>query len=204
MLTFSQFISQQLDERFINAIGPNHPLKHQHAKELFDMLQKSYAAIGGIHGDGFKSPEDMIHNIPMWKMYKHEGKIKAAAFYKDTGGRKSVAIATDGSREGKLAVAHIKREDVEQKRAWSEVSGPALQFVKRRVGADKIQAAALTPADVERVSGKKTYPAPKNDPEKLAHPDLASKMYQRDIGGHMHTKVGIGTPGKTIVNRLKN
>ena len=49
------------------------------------MIQKAYADQGGMHGSGFKSPEDMVKNIPMWKLSKKDGKVTSVAMYKDSG-----------------------------------------------------------------------------------------------------------------------
>jgi hypothetical protein len=48
----------------------------------------------------------------MWKLKKHNGKIVSAVFYKDKGGRKAVAIATDGSEHGKRGAAEIIMKNV--------------------------------------------------------------------------------------------
>ena len=36
--------------------------------QAWEMLNKTYAPIGGIKGSGFSSREDMIKNIPFWKL----------------------------------------------------------------------------------------------------------------------------------------
>lgn len=195
MDNFAEFA--QLDERYVNLVG-NDPRKHQYADEVHKMLQQSYASIGGIHGDGFKDPEDMKANIPFWKLHIKNGKVKAASFYKDTAGRKRVAIATDGSVEGKLAVAQMSREEIDHPRAWGEASGPSLQFMKRRIGVAKLQANLIHPDVVAKMTGKTIRKPPANDPELLAHPEFKDHFYQREIGGHWHTKVAIGHMGHTI------
>lgn len=129
MLTFNQFIV----ETFINLLPKDKVKKNKHAEEVHDMLTKSYKDQGGIHGSGFKNPGDMVDNIPMWKLHRHEGKIKAAALYKDSQGRKRVAIGTDGSSEGKKAAAHIMLHDLKQDRSYGETSGKSLSFMKKHI-----------------------------------------------------------------------
>ncbi len=70
--TFKEYI----EERFINLLPGDEAEKAKYAAEVHAMLQKAYAPIGGIKGTGFKDHQDMIDNIPMWKLYRHEGQIK--------------------------------------------------------------------------------------------------------------------------------
>ena len=195
MLSFKTY----LEERWVNLIG-NHPDKEQHAQHVYDLVQKAYKDQGGIHGSGFSSPEDMKKNIPMWKLAKNsEGKITAAALYKDNGGRKRVAIATDGSDHGKAAAARIMTDDINRSRSYSEQSGKSLSFLKKNLPAGHLQTLALTHDQVVKMHPDEeiTRP-PADDPEVLRHPELKDHFYQRKIGGHKHTKLMIGTPGKTI------
>ncbi len=68
---------------------------------VWDLLQKSYAPIGGIKGSGFNSKEDM-YNIPFWKTVTVNNKIVAGIMYKDKDFRKTVAVFTDGTKVGKI------------------------------------------------------------------------------------------------------
>jgi hypothetical protein len=161
-------------------------------------IQSSYAKIGGIHGSGFESKEDMIRNMPFWKIAKRGGEVVAVAIYKDKGGRKRVAAGTDGSKEGKEAFADIASSDLDQKRSYSELSGPSLGFVKKRYKGD-ITKHLIKPQDAEAILGLSLqYPVSDTDPEVAAHPELADYFYIRDIGGEPHTKLMLGTPGNKI------
>lgn len=100
---YREIFEQTLTEKFINLIGEKDiEKKREYADRVWDILQRSYAKIGGIKGSGFKSKEDMIKNIPFWKIMKSNGKVIAVKLYKDKNGRKSVAGGTDGSKEAKL------------------------------------------------------------------------------------------------------
>jgi len=195
MHTFKKF----LQERFINLLHDD-PRKQQYAHEVHGMLQKAYEKIGGIHGSGFRSPEDMVKNIPMWKLHKKGGKIRGAVLYKDTNGRKSVATATDGSEEGKKGVAEIYRDDVVRGRAYGERSASALSFTKKVVGAEHLKKHIIPYHHVQKTLGDDTEirRPPHDDPEIQRHPEFKDHFYQRQIGGHWHTKLMFGTPGKNL------
>ena len=195
MHTFKKF----LQERFINLLHDD-PRKQQYAHEVHGMLQKAYEKIGGIQGSGFRSPEDMVKNIPMWKLHKKGGKIRGAVLYKDTNGRKSVATATDGSEEGKKGVAEIYRDDVIRGRAYGERSASALSFTKKVVGAEHLKKHIIPYHHVQKTLGDDTEirRPPHDDPEIQRHPEFKDHFYQRQIGGHWHTKLMFGTPGKNL------
>jgi hypothetical protein len=194
MQRFQTFV----DEHFSNYIG-NDPRKHQDAEELHKLVSKAYEPIGGIHGSGFNSPHDMIKNIPMWKVKKKQGKIIAAALYKDKGGRKKVAVASDGTDEGKKHLASIVKDDAIRNRSYSEISGKSLSFLKKHVPAGTVGSIALPHHEVKRVMpDDEIRPAPQNDPEIVRHPELKKHFYQRKIGNEWHTKIAIGKTGNTI------
>jgi hypothetical protein len=78
MIKFKTFIT----ERYINLIGDD-PKKHEYKHEVHNLLKKSYEKIGGIHGSGFESPDDMVKKVHMWKLAKKDGKIVSAVMYKE-------------------------------------------------------------------------------------------------------------------------
>jgi len=97
---FSEYLIS-IDEHIMNLIGDEEN-KRAHAEKLHSMLKSTYADQGGLHGSGFNSPEDMVKNIPMWKIHKTNGEVHAAAFYKDgPHGRKMVAITSAPTPAGK-------------------------------------------------------------------------------------------------------
>lgn len=185
-----------LTETFVNLLGDD-PAKHEYAEEVFQMLQTAYAAIGGIKGRGFSSPEDMIQNIPFWKLVRRNGKIVAGSMYRDKGGRKRVASFTDGSPEGKAGVAEIMANDFQ--RAYFEVSDRALGFMIKQVGVDFVRQYAKTPEEVAQISGDDIQPVPETDPHLNRFPELKDYFYQRELGGHLHTKIMLGTTGNNII-----
>jgi len=196
MLTFKKY----LEERFINLLPHHESQKQEHAKHVHDMLTKSYADQGGIHGSGFENPESMVKKIPMWKLHKSGGKVRAAALYKDKEGRKRVAIATDGSDEGKKVAARIMVDDIRQGRSYGETSGKSLSFLKKHAG-EHLKKHVKTYDEASKIvksSGDETRKPPENDLEVTRHPEYKDHFYQRQIGGEWHTKLMVGTTGKTI------
>lgn len=192
MKTFKHY----LEERFINLLPHHEDKKREHAEEIHTMLQKAYKPIGGIHGSGFNSPEDMVKNIPMWKIHRHEGKIKAVALYKDKEGRKRVAVATDGSEEGKKGLANIMKNDLTQHRSYGETSGKSLSMIKKHV--PDITQHALKFDQVKSLTKDPIRKPPENDEEIKRHPELKDHFYQRQIGSDWHTKIMLGTPHKAV------
>lgn len=187
-----------LSERFINLFDPEK--KKQYADEVWNLIQTSYQKIGGIKGSGFNSKEDMIKNIPFWKLAKKDGKIVAASLYKDKNGRKRVASATDGTDVGKDQLEILGREDLTRERAYAEISSSSLNFMRRRwKGKRPFEDYIIPPEKAEKILGDNlVYPVSDDDPEVQRHPDLKKYFYQRNIGGHYHTKLMVGTPGLKI------
>ena len=189
-------ITDILVERFVNLLGDD-PEKDKYVDVVWDMITKSYARIGGIQGKGFSTKEDLINNIPFWKLVRKDGDIVAGAFYRDKAGRKRVAVATNGTDTGKVALASIMANDFD--RAYFEVSDPSLRFMVKQVGLDFVQGYALSVEQAQQISGDELQAPPADDPHVVKYPSLANNFYQRDIGGHMHTKIMLGTAGNKIV-----
>lgn len=153
------------------------------ADEVFKILQTSYEKIGGLKGAGFSSPSDMVNSIPFWKLSYDGGKLVAVVMYKDTGGRKLVALGTDGSPAGKSRVSEILR--VEFGRSYSELSGPILGIVKKHF--TEIYNQYVIPSEeVSALIGKEVTPT-------------GEYTYTRDFGGTQLEKELVGSPGKPIV-----
>lgn len=187
-----------LIERYVNLFDPEK--KKAYADVVWDMIQNAYKKIGGIRGSGFSSKEDMIKNIPFWKVAKKDGKVVAVALYKDKGGRKRIASATDGTEDGKEKLEIMGRDDITRQRSYAEVSSSSLKFILRRwKGPEDITKYMILPKDAEKILGDELkYPVSDDDPEVVAHPELKKYFYQREIGGHYHTKLMIGTPGMKL------
>lgn len=202
MLSFRQHIN----ENYKNFIGPDSRKdREQWVDQAWDIVQKSYAHIGGIKGSGFKSKQDMIDNIPFWKIYTKGDKLVAASFYKDKGGRKSIAIATDGSDLGKKIVGDIFKASLGV--SYGEKSGPALATMMKNVPWETLQTFMFTPAQLEKISGEKLIRVEKFGVDNLDSKDkftydkfpiLRPYFYIRELGGEMKLKAAMGTSGLKI------
>lgn len=195
-ITFTEY--RMLNETFINLLPSHIEAKKKHAKEVFDLIHKSYESQGGIKGTGFSSPEEMINHIPMWKLHKKDGKIRSVAMYKDAEGRKRVALGTDGTDEGKKSATHVVTADLQRSRAHMEVSGKSLSFLKKHIDLNPHLHSFESAKKFHATRGDKITRPAEDDPEVVRHPEFKDHFYSRAIGGHQHTKLMLGTQGKTI------
>ena len=178
-----------LNETFLSiGLNPKHEVhRHHHADEIFNLMRKSYANVeGGYGGKGTGTEAEEadiradIHNPNhIIKAVRRNGKISAVTIYKKHHGRKSIAIGTDGTTQGKLDVKKVMMDDKKMERSWAEVSG-APEAIKRKIGFPVVPAHRA-----KELTGK---------------PDIRIKdheRYVRKIGTSDHEKVIMGYPKKT-------
>lgn len=195
-----------LDEAFLKAVGDspdNVEKKEKYKDQVWVILQKSYQSIGGIKGNGFASKDDMVKSIPFWKLVIKNGKVHAVVMYKDKGGRKSVAMGSDGSTFARKHIVAIFQQ--EMKRSYGEKSKAALGLLLKTVPWDILEPFLIKPKDAGIIMKKDTRAIkgvndiPKDAKLTLGkYPKLINYGYLRDIGGNPTFKVMIGTPGKNI------
>jgi len=195
------------NEGFVNLIHDD-PKKSQYVDAVWDMLQTSYARIGGIKGNGFQSKEAMMQ-LPFWKIGTVKGKPVAVTIYKDKKGRKAVASGTDGSDEGKARIRDMMANEL--KRSYGEKSKASLGTALKVIPPDVITQFLIPPTEVAKIDPddkivpiksvpKKDWPADaKQSIDK--YPYLIDYGYMRDFGGTMLFKVMMGTPGNTIIKK---
>lgn len=183
-MEFKEFRQNQqvITERFKNLFFKDTDERLKYADEVWNLLQQSYKAIGGIKGNGFQSKEKMIEVIPFWKLTIRNGKVTTVAMYKDKGGRKRVAIATDGSKQAKADLANSLKDELKTGRAFAEVSGPSLRFIEKQFTKQEM-AKFFVPFDIAKL----------HFPDEELRP-IDDFKYQREIGGEWHEKVMIGNP----------
>lgn len=183
MLNFKSFV--QLDEKVLSpGLNPEHEkFRELHRNQIHDMIQKSYShpSIGGYGGlkSGSEEESKAIHadiSSSLIKMTKRGDKISSVNLYKKQFGRKSIAVATDGTDQGKKDLKKNKLEDHEMKRAWGEVSG-APEAIQKKMGVPVIPIEKM-----RKLTGKTLTPV--GD----------SGHYERTIGGQPHVKIGMGHP----------
>lgn len=205
-MKFKDFVN--MNEAFLNAVGDrDKEIKHKYKVQVWDLLQKSYSAIGGIKGNGFGSPDEMVQKIPFWKMITKDSTVHAVVLYKDKGGRKSVAMGSNGSDFAKKHLANALSH--EMTRAYGEKSKSSLGMVLKTVPWDILEPYLHSP-DVVAKTLKGDHITPiKNVAKHLwpadakitlqRYPKLIDYGYMRDIGGNQVFKVMIGTINKKIV-----
>lgn len=210
MISFRQYLTEQfLTENYKNLIGPESRIeKEAWADQVWEMLQKSYAPIGGIKGSGFSSKEDMINNIPFWKLYVKNGKVIVVVLYKDKSGRKIVALGADGSDFSKEVLSNILKSSL--KVSYSEMSGPFLGFLMKIIPFDELKKYILTIDQVKKLTGDILTPVTDFTYKSLDEKDkktydrfeqLRNYFYIREIGNKNHLKISIGTPNLQIFGK---
>ena len=183
-----------LNERFFNAFS--HRDKVKYSQEIWDMLQRSYKPIGGIHGNGFKDIEDMIKSNHMFKVGLQHGKPVMVTVYKNKdGGRKKVAMGTDGSARGKEIAINSLSSELNTGRAYGEFSGPVFGAAKKLYPPEILTSFLVPATEVSEMIGKEISIGAGPDMKTMGENDPYSQFYyQRDLGGEMHTKVAYGDP----------
>lgn len=185
-------LNETIDNLFIN--DKDVEKRKAMADEVFALLTKSYAKAGGLKGSGTQSPEELITQIPFWKVLRHGTDIKAIVLYKDKNGRKRVAVGTDGSAEAKKFVAEQMILDALEGRAYAEISGHSLAFHKKSM--ERLGHPGLLDTVTVPVSE-----VPALLPKYEIIPIPGSKFeYKRAVGstGELITKRLVGTTGKHI------
>lgn len=200
---FKEFLA----EGFINVIATrDDEARVKYAAAVFDLLQKTYASIGGIKGSGFASKEDMIANIPFWKLYFQGDRLIVAVLYKDKSGRKGVALGTDGSAKAKSILAQILKETA--KVSFGEYSKGVLVFIFKNINIEFLRP-YIVPAvkvsellDTKIIIPTQEYVNDNLEPSDQAlynrYKDWREYFYVREIGGKLFLKMMIGTPYKHI------
>lgn len=128
----------------------------------------------------------MILNIPMWKIIKRNNNITAVFIYKSKPNRKIVAIATDGTTQGKVDLKQILKDEFKLNRSYIEVSGPLLKFIKVIMGPDYDN--IKIPSD--------TVAKLINDEEIRIINDFE---YQRNFKGEWVTKIMLGNINSKVI-----
>jgi hypothetical protein len=155
--------------------------------ELFDLLDTSYAYIGG-HVD-FQRPSDLPANHTLWYAVDTDGDKapEALKFAKSTPyGTKWTGGATDGSAAGKAAYISDTVKSLKTKGNYCEMSDAIMHIMITRYQVPCVS----TQKDVERIIGKSVRWLG-------AHPEGKypgyTGFYARTLGGAEHVKICLGT-----------
>lgn len=195
-----------ITESFVNLIGFNDEILHKkkkYAEDVYNLLQSSYASIGGMKGNGFTSPEDMVKSIPFWKIATYDGIPKAVIMYKDKNGRKAVAVGSDGSEIAAKFVNDIYSNEIS--RAYGEKSKSSLGKLMKTIPWPVLEPFMYSPENAGNVIGKDVTSV--NDVDDLPddavftlqkYPQLQQYGYLRNINGTPTFKIMVGSHGKSI------
>jgi len=151
MKKLTQYIKEQLiTEHFLTLTKKEDMRKY--GEEVWDILQKSYAYIGGIAG--INSIDDLIEDTDLWKLVRRDNKITAIKAYKlKNGGRKSNCGGTDGTIQGKKDIMKIYQEDglMKDRHQYGEYSGKAVSTVLKTGGIPVPAAIAQTILEPKKI-----------------------------------------------------
>jgi len=171
-------------------VGPDSKIGQDVAGDVFDMIQKSYAKIGG-HAK-IRSPGDVGAEYPVWDLADVDDDpepdvARLSSQSSTTGGLKGGVIATDGSAEAKAYLMSMLKVFYSTPGNWSEVSGAMANILIKKLGFKPV-------SDEKRVrellGGKEiTWHGDKNpEGDNMG----ASGWYSRKIGGVEHAKIIVG------------
>jgi len=168
--TFREFVFESIINLF------NESDKDIYVNEIWNLLLNSYKDIEGIKGSGFENKEVMKKKMKLWKLSRKNGKINAGLLYKDKGMRKTVAVFTDGSLEGKKALELMLKDD------FLGVSHSLLKFIKKKMP-NLVRKYAIPSNKVSSIIGKDI--------------EIVSEYeYIKDINGTLIRKIMLGSINK--------
>jgi hypothetical protein len=174
-----------LVERVLNLRTPEE--KEKYANQVWDVLQASYAEIGGFGTAA--TIDELIKKFSLWKVVVRNGDVTAVKVYRDQFGRKSVGVGTNGTYQGKKDIKMMMQDDVKTGRMWVEVSGKPEQLY-RKFGA--------MPIDAKYAEILTKHPIMSISPD--------GYHYTRMIAGKPHEKIiyGVVNLSPEAVEYLKN
>ena len=158
--------------------------------ELFDMIQQTYASIGG-HVD-YKKPSDIPGDADLWKAIDIDSDPEpdVVNFYKRrAGGIKSVGSGTDGTKEAKKALMDNKVKELNKKGNYAEVSGAVAHVLITR---HNIPFVNNEKDAIKALGGKKIEWVGANPNGK--YPDYDGWYYRKLPDGQKHLKIMVGKP----------
>lgn len=162
--------------------------------QAYDLLQKSYAPIGGLLG--VPDADALVNDSDMWKLVNHGNTILAICIYtfKRTG-RKLTACGCLQGPDGKADpgakewLYDILSADMRIRNGWAEVDDKMEHIMQKSGGVP-------VPVDVAELLMKGKH---------FTYKDPDGYHYRRIIGGEEHTKILYANPnGEQIKNNTIN
>ena len=163
--------------------------------EIFKMIQKSYAAIGGNFD--IKSASDMPSDYNKWLAIDVDGDPEPDAVSgskSKPAGMKLTIGATDGSSAGTKAYKEEVAKLLNTDGNYAEMSDAMSHIMIKYYNAPFVD----NEEDVQKVLGKEIeWIGPHPEGKYPKHPG----WYKRKLGGNMHMKILLGRPNGVKVNQ---
>ena len=200
MKSFSQYITEEDSYRASITKGKKRkwfraPLHILHnpdidvTQDIFDLIQKTYAPIGG-HID-FNAVSDIPSDFTQWLVVDvdKDPEIDAVKFAKGgPGGMKFTGSATDGSAAAKKMMLNKTNKILRTKGNYAEVSDAIAHVLIKKY---KIPYVADEQKVRQLLPGKQLTWVGANPNGK--YPDYVG-WYERNLGGSNHLKIMVGSP----------
>ncbi|MCM1441117.1 MAG: hypothetical protein NC131_18235, partial [Roseburia sp.] len=167
-----------LNERYETFFAPDREQKKKYLDQVYELLQKSYARKGGLHG--LDNKEELIDDCDLWKLVRRGDTITAAFLYKTKrGGRKICYAGQNGTDQGKTDFYKVVAEDVRMtdRKAWAEGDEQICHIYIDKYGATPLPAIMV----------KWLFPD-----KKIEKFDPDGYHYYRRIGPHLDRKMMFG------------
>lgn len=169
---------ESLNERFETMFSKDREEKLKWLDQVWDVLNKSYSHIGGLHG--INSKEELVDDCDLWKLVRRGNTVTTAYLYKTKrGGRKMCYCGQNGTEQGKKDFYMLAAEDVKliDRLAWGEGDDKICHIFIDKLGAAPIPAEMV----------KWLFPD-----KKIEKFDPDGYHYYRMIGGHLDRKMMFG------------
>lgn len=181
--------SQMITESVVNLFDTDKKDKEKYKDQVWDIMQKSYEKQGGLHGSGFKNPDDMVQNIPFWKLDVVDGEVLCVVMYKFSENKSGVEMRKcvgfgrlyDEDRKALISKKFINIIKHDLDRSIMEISDNVIEFLRKIYG-PQLDKYKFTVDQVKQILKK----------DDIVKVD--DYKYERKIGGNIkHEKLLIGT-----------
>lgn len=173
---------ESLNETFETFFEADRKQKLKYLDQVWDVLNKSYARKGGLHG--IDSKEELVDDCDVWKLVRRGNIITAAFLYKTKrGGRKICYAGQNGTDQGKKDFYMVVAEDVKltDRLAWAEGDDQICHIYIDKYGATPIPAVMV----------------------KWLFPDKKIEKFDPD-GYHYYRRIGVNLDRKMMFGNIGN
>ena len=174
-----------LEKNKTTHIKSSSPDAREMEDDVFDLIDKSYAPIGG--NLKVSKASDVGSEYSDWVVADVDDDPEPDVFVggKQKGGMKAGAFATDGTPIAKASLSNIQ-QDLLTAGWWTEVSGAPAHILINKLGMKPVE----DEAKVRKMLGNKDIEWHGEHPEGKFPGTYG--WYTRDINGHKHAKIILG------------